>query len=119
MNELRYETGASMARLRRDEGTAFRRLATDLEGARVPSIEATRAAHNVRRVWSALILDLGSADNGYPTELKAELIGIGIAMVRDAEAVLEGDGEAAARLAYLCRTLSDGLLDPASLDVAS
>ena len=110
MNDLKYETGASMSRLKRDEGLAFRRLADTLDGIAVPSVEATRSAHTVRRVWTALIADLGSEGNAYPTPLKVELIGIGIAMIRDAEAILDGEAEAAPRLATLCRTLSEGLL---------
>ena len=110
MNALPYETGASMARLKRDEGMAFQRLAEMLREAAVPSVEATRAAHTLRRVWTALILDLGSETNGYPASLRVELVGIGLSMIRDAEALLDGDAEAAVRLVELCETMSAGLL---------
>ena len=110
MNELLYEAGASMARLKRDEGLAFQRLAHDFDTLAVPSVEAARAAHVMRSVWTALIRDLASGENGYPTALKVELIGIGISMMREAEGVLEGNAAAAPRLAELCRILSAGLL---------
>lgn len=112
MSTLPYETGASMARLRRDEGVAFARLGEALDGAAVPSVRATRAAHTLRRVWSALIADLGSQANGLPPDLRARLIGIGLATIRDTDALLSGEREAAGRLAETCRTLSRGLLAP-------
>ena len=109
MTPLMFEAGASMAGARRDEALAFERLAGMLEGVRVPSTEATRAAHNVRRIWSALVVDLGGPDNSYPPALKAELIGIGIAMIRDAEALLDGEPAAATRMAEVSRMFAGGL----------
>ncbi|MFZ0851988.1 MAG: flagellar biosynthesis regulator FlaF [Hyphomicrobiaceae bacterium] len=49
------------------------------------SREAIEAALYVRRLWSVLIEDLAKAENDLPKQLRADLISVGLWLMREAE----------------------------------
>lgn len=62
------------------------------------------------RLWSALLEDLASADNGYPDELKAQIISIGIFVLRQCEALRSDTEKDFAAIAEISRILEEGLV---------
>ena len=54
------------------------------------SREAIEALLYVNRLWSVLLEDLAHPDNGLPIKLKADLISIGIWMLRQADDLRQG-----------------------------
>lgn len=59
--------------------------AADKSGVR--SREAIEALLFVRRLWSVLIEDLGDSENDLPQALRADLISIGLWIMREAEQI--------------------------------
>lgn len=61
--------------------TEFRAFAHIIHGLRAVGAESgparTRALHDNHRLWTILVCDLLSENNGLPLELRAQLIGIG------------------------------------------
>jgi flagellar protein FlaF len=57
------------------------------EKAGVRSREAVEALHFVPRLWSVLIEDLAKAENDLPQQLRADLISIGLWIMREAEQI--------------------------------
>jgi flagellar protein FlaF len=53
----------------------------------VRSRDAIEATLFVRRLWGALIEDLASSDNDLPQNLRADLISIGLWIMREAEQI--------------------------------
>lgn len=51
------------------------------------------AVHFVTRVWSSFLEDLASEQNELPQELRAALISIGLWMLREAEAIRQGESD--------------------------
>jgi flagellar biosynthesis activator protein FlaF len=49
------------------------------------SRQAVEAAHYVSRLWGILIEDLAKAENDLPKQLRADLISVGLWMMREAE----------------------------------
>jgi flagellar biosynthesis activator protein FlaF len=60
------------------------------ERAGVHSGEATEATQFVRRLWAALIEDLSKAENALPQSLRADLISVGLWIMREAEQIRLG-----------------------------
>jgi flagellar protein FlaF len=73
------------------------------------SNEAVEALSFVRRLWTALIEDLGKPDNGLPKKLRADLISIGISIIREAESIRLGKSENFDDLIELQALISEGL----------
>ena len=48
------------------------------------SLQAVEAIHFMNRVWTSFIEDLGSPENELPMELRANLISIGLWLLREA-----------------------------------
>ena len=57
------------------------------EKAGVRSREAVEALHFLPRLWSVLIEDLAKAENDLPQQLRADLISIGLWIMREAEQI--------------------------------
>ena len=57
------------------------------------SMEAIEALNFTNRVWTIFVEDLGSSDNALPKELRANLISIGLWLLREAERVLMPEGQ--------------------------
>ncbi|MCX7303229.1 MAG: flagellar biosynthesis regulator FlaF [Hyphomicrobiales bacterium] len=82
--------------------TAARAIGSD-------SMEAIEAIHFLNRVWASLIEDLGSPDNALPKELRANLISIGLWLLREAEDVRQGRSENFDGLIEVSQIIRDGI----------
>jgi flagellar protein FlaF len=54
------------------------------------SMQAIEALNFTNRVWTNFIEDLGSSENALPKELRANLISIGLWLLREAEDIRQG-----------------------------
>lgn len=75
----------------------------------IDSMQAIEALHFTNRVWASLIEDLGSADNALPKELRANLISIGLWVMREAEDVRQGRSNNFDGLIEITQIIRDGI----------
>ena len=97
---------------RRDEAAAIEQSIEMLELAAEKgprSREAIEALYYLRRLWSLLIEDLARPENGLPESLRADLISIGIWMMREAESIRTGGSENFKGLIDISRIIVAGL----------
>lgn len=73
------------------------------------SIKAVEAITFLNRVWSTFIEDLGSPENELPKELRANLISIGLWLLREAEEVRHRRSENFDGLIEVSQIIRDGL----------
>jgi flagellar protein FlaF len=73
------------------------------------SMEAIEAIHFMNRVWTSFVEDLGSADNALPKELRANLISIGLWLLREAEEVRQGRSDNFEGLIEVSQIIRDGI----------
>jgi flagellar protein FlaF len=73
------------------------------------SIESTQAIYFLTRVWTTFVEDLGSAENELPQELRANLISIGLWLLREAEEVRQGRSENFEGLIEVSQIIRDGI----------
>jgi flagellar protein FlaF len=73
------------------------------------SMEAIEALHFLNRVWTTLIEDLGSPENALPRELRANLISIGLWLLREAEDVRQGRSDNFDGLIEVSQIIRDGI----------
>lgn len=73
------------------------------------SREAVEAISFMNRVWTSLIEDLGSAENALPKELRANLISIGLWLLREAEDVRQGRSDNFEGLIEVSQIIRDGI----------
>jgi len=73
------------------------------------SREAVEAILFMNRVWTSLIEDLGHPDNALPKELRANLISIGLWLLREGEEVRQGRSENFDGLIEISQIIGDGL----------
>lgn len=73
------------------------------------SLEAVEAIHFLNRVWTSFIEDLGSAENELPVELRANLISIGLWLLREAEDVRQGRSDNFEGLIEVSQIIRDGI----------
>jgi len=85
------------------------RLLDRAENAGVKSQQAVEALLFLRRLWEFLLVDLGSADNQLPPKLRADLISVGIGLLREADAINRGESSDFASLKEISQTIADGL----------
>lgn len=57
------------------------------------SRDAIDAIYATRSLWAILVEDLAGAENGLPEELRAELISVGLWIMREAEAIRLGKSD--------------------------
>lgn len=84
-------------------------LLTAARAAGAGSPEAIDAILFMNRVWTALLSDLGSPDNELPKELRANLISIGLWLLREGEAIRQGRSENFDGLIEISQIIRDGL----------
>jgi flagellar protein FlaF len=82
-------------------------LAAKQEGA--SSIRSVEALHFLNRVWTNFIEDLGSPENELPKDLRANLISIGLWLLREAESVRQGDSQNFDGLIEVSQIIRDGI----------
>lgn len=73
------------------------------------SREAVEALMFMNRVWTALMEDLASPDNGLPKDLRANLISIGLWLMREAEEVRHGRSDNFDGLIEVSQIIRDGI----------
>lgn len=73
------------------------------------SQEAVEALHFTSRVWSTFLEDLGSNDNALPKELRANLISIGLWLLRETEDVRQGRTNNFEGLIEVSQIIRDGI----------
>ena len=73
------------------------------------SIEAVEALTFCRRVWAALLEDLASPENALPNELRAEIISIGLWVIRESENIRLGKSTSFQALIEVTSALHEGL----------
>jgi flagellar biosynthesis activator protein FlaF len=84
-------------------------LLVDARDKGTKSIEATRAIYFLNRVWTTFVEDLGSEDNELPQELRANLISIGLWLLREAEEVRQGRSDNFEGLIEVSQIIRDGI----------
>lgn len=73
------------------------------------SQEAVEALHFTNRLWTTLLEDLGSPENALPRELRANLISIGLWVLREAEEVRHGRSQNFEGLIEISQIIRDGM----------
>lgn len=84
-------------------------LLVSAQAAGVDSMEAIEAIHFMNRVWTSFIDDLGSSDNVLPKELRANLISIGLWLLRESEEVRQGRSNNFEGLIEVSQIIRDGI----------
>ncbi|WEX08326.1 flagellar biosynthesis regulator FlaF [Chelativorans sp. AA-79] len=84
-------------------------LLTTARTAGPQSREATEAILFMNRVWTSLVEDLGHPDNALPKELRANLISIGLWLLREGEEVRQGRSDNFDGLIEISQIIRDGL----------
>ena len=65
--------------------------------------------HDLHRVWATLLEDLSSEENALPRELRANLISIGLWLLREAEEVRQGRSDNFEGLIEISQIIRDGI----------
>ena len=73
------------------------------------SREAVEALLFLRRLWEFLLVELGNSENQLPEKLRAELISVGIGVLKEANAISRGESDDFASLKQISQTIADGL----------
>lgn len=73
------------------------------------SHEAIEALNFTNRVWTSLLDDLGNPENALPKELRANLISIGLWVLRETEDVRQGRTDNFDGLIEVSQIIRDGL----------
>ena len=73
------------------------------------SFTRIEAVHFTIRLWSMLLEDLASTDNALPKELRANLISIGIWILREANAIRQGESENFSGILEITKIIRDGV----------
>jgi flagellar protein FlaF len=73
------------------------------------SMEAVEALHFTNRVWTTFVEDLGSSDNALPKELRANLISIGLWLLRETEDIRQGRTNNFEGLIEVSQIIRDGI----------
>ena len=82
-------------------------VAAQAKGAK--SIQTIEALHFLNRIWTTFIDDLGKPDNELPKELRANLISIGLWLLREADAIRRGDSDNFSGLIDISQIIRDGI----------
>lgn len=97
---------------REHERTALEKSIELLQAAEqrgVHSREAVDAIYFVRKLWGIFIEDLAKPENGLPDKLRADLVSVGLWMMRETEEIRHGRSSNFAALIDVSRTISEGL----------
>lgn len=73
------------------------------------SLVAVEAVHFTTRLWTSLIEDLGSEENALPKELRANLISIGLWLLREAEEIRQGRSDNLEGMIDISQIIRDGI----------
>lgn len=84
-------------------------LLEDAEDAGTGSKVATEALFFLGKLWRAFIEDLVSADNDLPDVLRADLVSVGLWIIKEADLILAGRSQNFRGLIEICTMIRDGL----------
>jgi flagellar biosynthesis activator protein FlaF len=73
------------------------------------SRETVEALYFVRRLWGIFIEDLAKPGNGLPPKLRADLVSVGLWVMREAEEIRQGRSTNFNGLIDVSRTIAEGL----------
>lgn len=76
---------------------------------RVPT-DVANAVLFASRLWTVLVEDLASPENGLPKEIKAQIISIGIWILREIEGIRTDDKRSFADAIMVSKAIREGLL---------
>jgi flagellar protein FlaF len=79
------------------------------EAAGAGSIQGAEAIAFTSKLWTVLIEDLADLNNGLPKELRAQLVSIGIWIMRDLEAARSDPEKSFADVIAVSKAIRDGL----------
>lgn len=68
------------------------------------------ALYYTRRLWSFFVTELINDENALPVEVRANLISIGIWVLKEADAVQAGKAETCSAIGEICAIVRDGLV---------
>lgn len=74
-----------------------------------PSMEGVKALDFTRRLWTTFITELAAPENALPQELRANLISIGIWILKELDAIRLEFSTNYAGIADICAIVRDGL----------
>lgn len=75
----------------------------------VGSATASEAILFVVRLWSSMLEDLANNENELPAELRAGLISVGIWILKEAEAIRQGESDSFEGLIEISQIITDGI----------
>jgi flagellar protein FlaF len=105
------EDGASEARER--ERLALDRSIALMEQAMAPGAgpqDVATAIVFANRLWAVLIEDLATPTNGLPKSLRAQIVSIGIWIMREVEGIRSGEKSSFSDAIEVSKAIRDGLL---------
>lgn len=97
---------------REREVQAIERSIALLEAAQVAgpkSRESVEAIHFVNRLWSIFIEDLARAENDLPKELRANLISVGLWIMKETDSIRNGHSKNFKGIVEVSQIISEGL----------
>ena len=74
------------------------------------SREVVEALYYTRRLWNVFVGELANEENALPVEIRANLISIGIWILKEADAVRLGKSNSCSAISEICAIVRDGLL---------
>lgn len=74
-----------------------------------PSIDGIKALHFTRQLWTTFISELAAPENELPREIRANLISIGVWVLKEADAIRLDKSRNFAGIADICAIVRDGL----------
>lgn len=75
-----------------------------------PSVDGVKALHFTRQLWTTFVTELAAPENELPKEVRANLISIGIWILKEADAIRLDKSTNYAGIADICTIVRDGLL---------
>jgi len=84
-------------------------LLKQMQSGRLLPNEETEALLYIRRLWTFFVLDLATPQNGLPDKLRAELISIGIWIIKEADRLREQKSTEVTDLVLINTVIRDSL----------
>jgi flagellar biosynthesis activator protein FlaF len=86
------------------------KLLEKAEAAGLNSQEAVAALLYVRRLWEFFVLQLADSENQLPQKLRADLISVGLGILKETDALGRKESKSFAPLIEISQSIADGLL---------
>jgi len=84
-------------------------LLREADGYPAQSPEMLNALVFLQRLWTVLLMDISHADNALPDKLKAQLISIGLWVMRESDRIVRGEHNDLAALIDINLMIQEGL----------